>query len=166
MKQPDEYDAFYKSARTRLLLQTYALTGDLPASRSAVRDSFVVTWHHWRKVSRLEDREAFVRPVAHRRAQRRHAARPWHRDKGIDDDVRATLDALSKLSAQERRTLVLSTLLGLLVVWGVRTFVPRRGGGALAPPGARPARRAPFPVAASGVVAGGSTGRDREGSHR
>ena len=42
MKQPDEFDAFYKSARTRLLLQTYALTGDLPASRAAVRDSFVV----------------------------------------------------------------------------------------------------------------------------
>ena len=62
MRHPDEFDAFYKDARTRLLLQTYALTGDLPASRAAVRDSFVVTWHHWRKVSRLDDPEAWARP--------------------------------------------------------------------------------------------------------
>ena len=81
MKQPDEFDAFYKSARTRLLLQTYALTGDLPASRSAVRDSFVVTWHHWRKVSRLPDPESWVRPHAWAQAQRRHTTRIWHRDK-------------------------------------------------------------------------------------
>ena len=54
----DEFDAFYKNARTALLQQTFALTGDLPASRSAVRDAFVAAWHHWRKVSRLEDREA------------------------------------------------------------------------------------------------------------
>ena len=49
MNRPDEFDAFYKETRSRLLLQTYALTGDLPASRSAVRDTFVVAWHHWRE---------------------------------------------------------------------------------------------------------------------
>ena len=53
MIQPDEFDAFYKRTRTRLLLQTYALTGDLPAARAAVRDSFIVTWHHWRKVNHI-----------------------------------------------------------------------------------------------------------------
>lgn len=110
MRSPETFDAFYAETRDRLLHEAYALTGDLAASRSAVRDAFTVAWHHWRKVSRLEDREGFVRPLAHRRAQRRHTARPWHRDKGIDDDVRATLDALSKLSAQERRTLVLTML--------------------------------------------------------
>ena len=31
MRNPDQFDAFYKDARDRLLLQTYALTGDLPA---------------------------------------------------------------------------------------------------------------------------------------
>ena len=65
----DEFDAFYKNARTVLLQQTFALTGDLPASRSAVRDAFVAAWHHWRKVSRLEDRDAWVRPLAWRYAQ-------------------------------------------------------------------------------------------------
>ncbi len=31
MRDPNEFDAFYKDARERLLLQTFALTGDLGA---------------------------------------------------------------------------------------------------------------------------------------
>ena len=72
MQGPDEFDAFYKDARERLLMQTYALTGDLPAARSAVRDAFVAAWHHWRKVSRRPDPESWVRPQAWAHAQRRH----------------------------------------------------------------------------------------------
>jgi hypothetical protein len=107
---PEAFDAFYKDARDRLLLQTYALTGDLPASRSAVRDSFVVAWHHWRKVSRLETPESSVRPHAWAHAQRRHTARLWHRDRQLDEDDRATLAALGKLSMTRRKLLVLSHL--------------------------------------------------------
>jgi DNA-directed RNA polymerase specialized sigma24 family protein len=110
MRNPDEFDAFYKDARDRLLLQTYALTGDLPASRAAVRDSFVVAWHHWRKVSRMEDPEAWARPHAWAHAQRRHTARLWHRDKNLDPEIRATLDALGKLSVAQRKVLLLSQL--------------------------------------------------------
>ena len=107
MKQPDEFDAFYKGARTRLLLQTYALTGDLPASRSAVRDSFVVTWHHWRKVSRLADPESWVRPHAWAQAQRRHTTRIWHRDRNLDPEAARTLESLGKLSLGQRKALLL-----------------------------------------------------------
>lgn len=110
MRNPDEFDAFYKNARDRLLLQTYALTGDLPAARSAVRDSFIVAWHHWRKVSRLEDPEASVRPHAWAHAQRRHTARLWHRDKHLDPEIKATLDALGRLPILQRRALVLNYL--------------------------------------------------------
>ena len=110
MRDPDEFDAFYKDARERLLVQTFALTGDLAASRSAVRDAFIVAWHRWRKLSVLDDPESVVRPQAWRLAQRRHTARVWHRDKDISPDVKATLDALGKLSATERRTLVLTQL--------------------------------------------------------
>lgn len=110
MRDPELFDTFYKDARERLLLQTYALTGDLAASRAAVRDSFVVAWHHWRKVSRLDDPEESVRPHAWRHAQRRHTARLWHREKGIDPEVKATLDALAKLPVTQRRALLLTQL--------------------------------------------------------
>ncbi|NYD40819.1 hypothetical protein [Nocardioides panaciterrulae] len=110
MRNPEQFDAFYNDARDRLLLQTYAFTGDLTAARGAVRDSFVAAWHHWRKVSRLEDPEAWVRPRAWAHAQRRHTARPWHRDKSLDPGLRATLDALAKLSPLQRRTLLLTHL--------------------------------------------------------
>ena len=110
MRNPDEFDAFYKDARGRLLLQTYALTGDLPASRAAVRDSFVVAWHHWRKISRLEDPESWARPHAWAHAQRRHTARLWHRERGLDPEDRATLDALGKLTVTQRKTLLLTQL--------------------------------------------------------
>ena len=110
MRNPDQFDAFYQDARDRLLLQTYALTGDLSASRAAVRDAFVQAGHHWRKVSRLEDPEAWARPHAWAHAQRRHTARPWHREKGLDPEVRATLDALAKLPTTQRKVLVLTQL--------------------------------------------------------
>src|SRR5919112_4578421 len=107
MRAPDDFDAFYKDARSRLLLQAYALTGDLPASRAAVRDAFVVTWHHWRKVSRLEDPEAWTRSRACTHAQRRHTAKLWHRERGLDPQAKATLDALAKLPLTQRRVLLL-----------------------------------------------------------
>ncbi len=110
MRDPDLFDTFYKDARERLLLQTYALTGDLAASRAAVRDSFIVAWHHWRKVSALDDPEESVRPQAWRHAQRRHTARLWHRDKNIDPEVKTTLDALAKLTITQRRALLLTQL--------------------------------------------------------
>ena len=110
MQPADEFDDFYKSTRTSLLQQTFALTGDLPASRSAVRDAFVAAWHHWRKVSRLEDPEAWVRPLAWRHAQRRHSARIFHRDRKLDPEIRATLDALAKLPITQRKVLLLTHL--------------------------------------------------------
>jgi DNA-directed RNA polymerase specialized sigma24 family protein len=110
MRQPDDFDAFYKDARERLLAQTYALTGDLGASRRAVREAFVVAWHRWRKLSRHEHPEEVVRPHAWRLAQRKHTARVWHREKGISPEVRATLDALGRLSVAQRRALVLTQL--------------------------------------------------------
>ncbi len=110
MRDPNLFDSFYKETRERLLLQTYALTGDLAASRAAVRDSFIVAWHHWRKVSQLEDPEESVRPHAWQHAQRRHTARIWHREKGVAPEVLATLDALAKLPTMQRKALLLVQL--------------------------------------------------------
>ena len=113
MKSPETFDAYYVETRTRLLHEAYALTGDAPAARAAVRDAFVVAWHHWRKVGRLDDRDGYIRPLAFRRARRRHTARIWHRDKSLAPEVRSTLDALSKLTATQRELLVLNALSAL-----------------------------------------------------
>jgi DNA-directed RNA polymerase specialized sigma24 family protein len=110
MRNPDHFDEFYKTTRDRLLLQTFALTGDLRASRSAVRDAYVIAWHHWRKVTRQPDGEVWVRVHAWTDARARHNAKIFHRDRAIDSVSRATLDALAKLNIQQRRILVLTQL--------------------------------------------------------
>ena len=127
MRSPETFDAYYAQTRARLLHEAYALTGDAPASRAAVRDAFVVAWHHWRKVAVLEDRDAYVRPLAHGRARRRHTARIWRRDRSLDPDVKATLDALSRLSTRQRELLVLNTLSALSLTDMARTVGLPRG---------------------------------------
>src|SRR3954447_18144840 len=112
-RSPEGFESFYKDVRARLLLQTYALTGDLHAAQRAVRDAMVVAWHHWRKVSRLDLPEDYVRPLAWTRAQRRSTARWWARQKDIDAESRATLDALGKLSTTQRKVLLLAHLTAL-----------------------------------------------------
>jgi DNA-directed RNA polymerase specialized sigma24 family protein len=107
---PDAFETFYKDVRSRLLLQTWALTGDLPAAQKAVRDALVIGWHHWRKISRLPDPESFVRPQAWSHALRRHTARPFHRERGFDEGIRATLAALGKLPLMQRKVLLLAHL--------------------------------------------------------
>ncbi|HEY2878029.1 hypothetical protein [Nocardioides sp.] len=110
MSDADRFDAYYADSRDRLLVLAFALTGDLPASRGAVRDTFVAAWHHWSKLKRLDDPETWVRPHVWSHAQRRHTARIWHRDRRLDPEVKATLDALSRLPVVSRKALLLTQL--------------------------------------------------------
>ncbi|WP_121258200.1 sigma-70 family RNA polymerase sigma factor [Nocardioides ferulae] len=110
MRDPDGFDTFYQDVRGRLLLQAFALTGDLSSARAAVRDTFVVAWHHWPKVSRSPDPEAWAREHAWSRALRRSAARLRRRDKDLSDEARATLDGLAKLPTVQRKALLLTQL--------------------------------------------------------
>lgn len=110
MNAPDEFDALYKDVRDRLLVEAYALTGDLGVSRTAVRDAFAVAWHHWNKVQRVPDPVTWLRPHVWRRARNRHSARPWHRERHLPDSVHATLEALNTLTLNQRKALVLTHL--------------------------------------------------------
>jgi DNA-directed RNA polymerase specialized sigma24 family protein len=110
MSDAEQFDVFYADARDRLLVQAFALTGDLPASRGAVRDSFIAAWHRWPKLRRLDDPESWVRPHVLTHAQRRHTARIFHRDRKLDPELRATLDALHKLPVTSRKALLLAEL--------------------------------------------------------
>ena len=116
-----------RTSARRLLLLTYCLTGDLPASRAAVRDAFVVAWHHWRKVSRLEDPEAWVR--AHACRARRSAGTPRScgtARRASTPRSRRTLDALGRLPITQRRVLLLTELTTLLAGrrWPARSGSP------------------------------------------
>ena len=51
MVREESFDSFYRATRRQLLHQAFALTGDLPAAQSAVRDAYVGAWQHWRKVA-------------------------------------------------------------------------------------------------------------------
>ena len=113
MPTAEEFDEFYVSTRRGLVLQTFALTGDLSASRSAVRDAYVAARHHWAKVGKDADPEAWVRPRALSAAQRRHTARPWHKERQVDAEQARTLEALHELSDAPRRALVLTHLTAL-----------------------------------------------------
>jgi DNA-directed RNA polymerase specialized sigma24 family protein len=110
MPTAEEFDEFYVDTRRRLLLQTFVVTGDLGASRSAVRDAYVAARHHWSKVGRMTLPEQWVRPRAWSTAQRRHTARPWHREKSLTPDQAKLFDAFQGLSDVERKTLVLTHL--------------------------------------------------------
>ena len=110
-----DFDAFYLSSRRRLVLQTYALTGDLSAARVAVSDAFVAARQHWPKVSRLPDPEEWVRPRAWAMAQRRHVARLWRREKGLTAEQKSVLGALHHLPDQQRKVLLLTHLAGMSV---------------------------------------------------
>ncbi|WP_370289220.1 hypothetical protein [Nocardioides sp.] len=106
----EHFDVFYRNARERLLLQTFALTGDLASARGAVREAMVVAWHHWRKADALDDPEMYVRPLAWRLALRRSSRRPLRRRRDLDADTRRVLDALGSLTLPQRRALLLTQL--------------------------------------------------------
>jgi DNA-directed RNA polymerase specialized sigma24 family protein len=115
MPSAEEFDEFYVTTRRRLVLQTFAVTGDLAASRTAVRDAYVAARHHWNKVGRMPDPEEWTRPRAWAIAQRRHTTRPWRRQQSLSADQAKLFEALHKLTDSQRKTLVLTHLAGLPV---------------------------------------------------
>jgi len=110
MGREEQFDSFYHATRRALVHQTFALTGDLQAAQSAVRDAYVAAWHHWRKVSSMDDPQDWVRPHAWHLAQRRHSARIWRRNKAMSVEDTVILDAFAKLTLGQRRTVLLTQL--------------------------------------------------------
>ncbi len=110
MPTAEEFDEFYVTTRRGLVLQTFALTGDLGASRNAVREAYVAARHHWDKIGHLPDPESWVRPHAWAAAQRRHTVRPWHKERHVTPQQAGVLEALHELPDAQRRALVLTHL--------------------------------------------------------
>ena len=107
------FDEFYLASRRRLVLETYALTGDLSAARSAVRDAFVAAAPPLAQGGpaprprgvgappRLGDGPATARGPAVASREGAHA------------EQKSVLDALHHLPDQQRKVLLLTHLAGL-----------------------------------------------------
>ncbi len=113
MSDEAAFDAFYRATRSDVLRQAFLQTGDLTAAEAAVKDAYAITWQHWRKVTLHGEPIEYVRPLAYRLAQRRHAGRIWHRNRGMSDEHKTVLDALHRLSSGERRLLLLEEVGGV-----------------------------------------------------
>jgi DNA-directed RNA polymerase specialized sigma24 family protein len=109
----ESFDAFYRSTRRRLLLETVALTGDVSAAQSAVRDAYASAWHRWRTLSRLDDPLSRIRPRAWQVAKRPRTTHALRRPRRLPHDQRRVLRALARLSVSQRRVLVAVDVAGL-----------------------------------------------------
>lgn len=106
------FDDVYLAGRGRLVLETYALTGDLSAAQGAVRGAFVAARQRWRRVGRLPDPEQWVRSRAWAVAQRRRRAPLRQRQPDLDEALGSVLEALQHLGDQQRKVLLLTQLAG------------------------------------------------------
>jgi RNA polymerase sigma-70 factor (sigma-E family) len=127
MRDSDEFDSFYADTSRRVLGQVYAMTGNLSEAEDAVAEAYARAWQRWSQVSQAHAPEAWVRTVASRiavsnwrkavnrlRAHRRSALDS--RDPGgLGPDHVALVSALRKISADQRRVVVLHYLADLTV---------------------------------------------------
>ncbi|GIG04550.1 RNA polymerase sigma factor [Catellatospora coxensis] len=122
----EEFDAFYAACAGRVVGHVYALTGNRSEAEDAVAEAFTRAWQRWPAVREADSPEAWVRRVASRiavsswrkafnriRAHRRAAVDTSV--PGLTEDHVALLQALQRLSAAERRAVVLHHLNDLSV---------------------------------------------------
>jgi RNA polymerase sigma-70 factor (ECF subfamily) len=122
-----DFDEFYLGSRLRLLRQLTLMTGDPEQAADVLQEAYARAWQRWRRVSRLDDPVAWVRTVAwrvaisqHRRSLvaadrlRRFFVPGVERRSGSEERL-DVLRALTSLSAEHRRALVLYEMAGLSV---------------------------------------------------
>lgn len=74
-----DFDDMYAALRPRLVRTAYAVAGDLGVAEDTVQTAFAKAYRSWRRISRLEAPEAYLRRMAvnevlndRRLARRRH----------------------------------------------------------------------------------------------
>jgi RNA polymerase sigma-70 factor (sigma-E family) len=115
-----QYDDVYAGLWPRLVRTAYSVSGDLGVAEDAVQTAFAKAYRSWRRISRLEAPEAYLRKMVvnevlndRRMARRRHevtSAEPPERpgpgspDGLVHDDM---WRAISTLPPRQRAVLVL-----------------------------------------------------------
>jgi len=125
----DDFAAFYVVTRVRLLRQLTVMTGDPELAADVLQEAFARAWQRWRRVSSLENPEAWVRTVAWRVAVSQHRRRvvaldrlrrffghwePTQPEAVVEESMDLTT-ALFRLRPEHRRALVLYEMCGLSV---------------------------------------------------
>ncbi len=107
MTATSDFDALYAATWRPLLLQTFALCGDLGTAREAVAHAFVDAWHHWSGASR-RDLEAEIRATAFARAQWRSRAHAFQRAPRVSKPQRLALRRLHEVPVRARKVVILA----------------------------------------------------------
>ncbi|RZU72248.1 RNA polymerase sigma-70 factor (ECF subfamily) [Micromonospora kangleipakensis] len=126
MRDAEEFDAFYAACAGRVVGHVFALTGNRGEAEDAVAEAFMRAWQRWRTVREADSPEAWVRRVASRiavsswrktinRMRAHHRAAVDQSVPGLSEDHVALLQALQRLSANQRRAVVLHHLNDLSV---------------------------------------------------
>jgi RNA polymerase sigma-70 factor (ECF subfamily) len=122
----EEFTSFYAASFPRLAGQLAAMTGDRAEAQDAVQEAFVRAWVHRGQIDTDQGAEAWVRVTAWRIAASRWrraregirlmvlAARP-DRVAGPGPDRMAFVEALRNVPAEQRRALVLYSMVDLTV---------------------------------------------------
>lgn len=122
-----DFDAFYAATHRRIIGQVYAMTGSLAEAEDCTQEAFARAWQQWSKLSvDLGSPEAWVRTVATRlavsswrkavnrlKAHRREYA--VAEVPGMTPDRLAVVDALRRISDDQRLAIVLYHYVGLSV---------------------------------------------------
>ncbi|RKN27288.1 SigE family RNA polymerase sigma factor [Micromonospora musae] len=126
MRDAEEFDALYTACAGRIVGHLYLLTGNLNEAEDAVAEAFTRAWQRWQTVREADSPEAWVRRVASRiavsswrkatnRIRAHHRAAVDQSVPGLNENHVALLQALRRLSADERRAVVLHHLNDLSV---------------------------------------------------
>ncbi|WP_410809349.1 SigE family RNA polymerase sigma factor [Micromonospora sp. 067-2] len=126
MRDAEEFDALYAACAGRIVGHVYALTGNRSEAEDAVAEAFMRAWQRWHTVRNADSPEAWIRTVASRAAvsswrKTFNRMRAHHRAAvdlsvpGLNENHVALIQALQRLSANERRAVVLHHLNDLSV---------------------------------------------------
>ena len=123
----DDFDAFYRGTRQRVLSYVYVLTGSVAEAQDCVQEAYMRAWLRWGSVGRYDEPEAWVRLVACRiatsrwrgmrsrlRAYGRHGVSDGQ-VRGPDTQTMEIVAALKQLPEDQRVALALHYLVGLPV---------------------------------------------------
>lgn len=108
MTRVDEFNSFYSATSGQVLQVTYAVCGNRQVAQESTVDAYRRAWRDWPKI-RQRNPLGYVRNEAWKLTGLSRGTHPLRRKREDDSDT-ALLDALARLSGDDRRLIALMTL--------------------------------------------------------